>query len=152
MKHLYRHLFVIATCIVVILTNRVQSTSAGGTGHMPAKEIDLQEVVQLVIDLPSLQQYYHDDITAKRRPLVITGKFMSKSLVLKKFGQKVLILSGKAVAQKKIKDYLDFTRIVIRKQNAEVTFGYPNQGLQVYVQLNKQDGSWKIANSRLVEY
>jgi len=138
----------LACCLMVLLTSR--AAQGGAT-----QEVDLERVIQRVINLPSIEQYYHVDQDPSRKPLIITGARLQKSLKgrsnLRKFDKPVIVLPKTEIIKKKIKAYLEFTKIAIRGDVALVTLKYAVEGVGLNVVLHKQNRSWTVVRSRLWE-
>jgi hypothetical protein len=54
---------------------------------------DLEKIVQLVIDMPELQRYYHADAVANRKPFyILKNELISEEMSLSKFGEPISLL------------------------------------------------------------
>ena len=69
---------------------------------------------------------------------------------LTKFGVPVQVAPRQQL-QEAGRPYLDFTRIEIRGDQAEVQFAYPVEGLVGHVTLRRQGGDWSIEGEALSE-
>lgn len=109
------------------------------------------EIVRLVIDLLKLQQYYHGDIFANRKPLyILKNDVMSEDLQLSKFDEPVrfadcdeLKLNGKP--------YLEFRVLDTKEEAANVVFRYRREEVEGRLTLRKNHNQWQVQKEELVE-
>lgn len=112
----------------------------------------LEKLIQCVIDSPVLQQFYHTDKIANRKPLIITGRFVPNYLNLRKFDKKVLIFDQKEIKKRKIDAYLDFKIIAVGKSSADIVVNYSAEGLNAKFRLVERGKVWRITRSSAVEH
>ncbi len=111
---------------------------------------DKKEVMQLCLDLPGLQPYFHAD-QAGRLPVIIknNGKVPQASLI--KFEQAVLFMTPEDIDAKGIQTALEFMRFEVTAESATVMYRYNIEGLMVTVLMKKVKGIWSVTDSKLVE-
>lgn len=114
-------------------------------------EDERADIVQLIIDLPELQSYYHDDTVANRKPLIILkNEILTREIPLSKFGEPVKFADCDEL-KKTNKPYLEFTVLEVKENAATVVFRYRVEGVEGRLTLNKQSGIWQIQKQQLVE-
>jgi hypothetical protein len=111
---------------------------------------DVQQVCQLTIDLPELDKYYHSDLPGRRPLRVVRAEALRDTPVLIKFGQAAVYISPEDGRQDD-KAYIEFTRIEVGADYAEIEFRYPVEGIRGTVHLRKTGGAWKVQSSSLAE-
>jgi hypothetical protein len=111
----------------------------------------IERICQLVIDSDILEPYYHADTDPNRKPLhVVESTTVRPGLRLTKFGQPVRIAPREElVAQQR--PFLEFTKVEVRGDKAEVEFSYPVEGVVGTVALDRRNGAWTIGDKRLRE-
>lgn len=106
---------------------------------------DKQTVIQMSIDLPSLQPYYLDE-----KPLVIANDgVVPANLILTKFGEPVEFLLKPELFFLSKKSFLDFEKFEITPTQAEIVFQYAVKGLTVGLIFEKVGGDWSIKTRTL---
>lgn len=110
------------------------------------------EVVQLVIDLPALQKYYHVDDAPNRKPLfVLRNELIDGEPQLSKFDEPVKFATCDELKTAG-KPYLEFTKFEMKDDAASVVFRYRVEGIEGRLTLGKQDdGAWRVREQELVE-
>ena len=121
--------------------------------YRSVKSNDVQDVAKKVLDLPQLQQYFHVNRFPDRKPLIIVkDSSITEKLRLMKFGVPVRFLNQSKIERDNIQAYIKFMTFVVQNEAAYVMFSYPVEGMIVRVKLTKkQDGSWVIIDSAIVE-
>jgi hypothetical protein len=110
---------------------------------------DAQSVLQIVLDAPKLQQYFHP--TAEGRvPVVLSGAGLSPDLRLEKFGQPVRVLERPATSDKPA-PVVEVVRLDIEGGRATVELRYEVEGLRVRAELTRGSAGWSIATFDLAE-
>ncbi|PIQ87430.1 MAG: hypothetical protein COV74_00730 [Candidatus Omnitrophica bacterium CG11_big_fil_rev_8_21_14_0_20_45_26] len=114
---------------------------------------ELQLILQQLVDLQELQQYYHADVLPDRKPLVIVkNALIPNGLHLVKFDTPVRILSMREINDdKSIKSFVEITKLEIKQKTCLTTFKYPSEGLLIRAKLIKKDGEWIIVEKELTE-
>ena len=111
---------------------------------------DLQAVTQAALDLPALQQYFHEAMPERKPLRIVNSAGLPTGLPLSKFGAPVVWVSLDEV-KKAGWPYLEFTRVDVSGDTATVTFRYPIEGLSGSVRLRKTSGGWSVDASDLSE-
>ena len=111
------------------------------------KSMDTQKIIlQIVIDLPELEQYYHLDVPG-RKPLAILKNGVVSTDGLNKFGEPVVYIEkpdeGRA--------YLEFTKRDVGENTADVEFLYPAEGVRGTVNLRLANGKWEVVDKSIAE-
>lgn len=115
-------------------------------------DFDFENICQILIDLPEMNQYYHLDHFPKRKPLIIIkNKFTPDDIQLMKFGEPVIFLSKAEMSMKKVAAYIEFIDFKIVGGSAKVIFKYPAEGLVVKVALSKENNSWNVKDKIILE-
>lgn len=115
------------------------------------KDNTIQVVLQKIIDMKELAMYYHVDTLPERSPLRIVKNSQTTNINLHKFGEKVLV-EDKQSLFKANKPYLEFAKIKIEKDMANVIFVYPVEGLHGTVILKRTDSQWQIVSKKITEH
>lgn len=106
-------------------------------------------LVQEVLDLPELQQYYHTDQLPERRPLrLVCTDTACKETPLEKFGEPVEVLSQIPDGNQ---PYLAITQIEHNGTSAHIEFTYPPEGVAGTVVLKMKDEAWQVTESDVFE-
>ena len=117
-------------------------------------ETEIKEIIELAIELPELQQYFHIDLDSTRVPLIIKefGTLNSKNLnELQKFGQQVQVIDELTIKEKKINTYLNIGDWTYGGDNLRLQMDYPVEGITINMRLNRLNGHWKIVDSLIIE-
>lgn len=117
-------------------------------------ETEIKEIIELAIELPELQQYFHIDLDSTRVPLIIKafGTVNSKNLIgLLKFGQQVQVMDELTIKAKKINAYLNIGDWTYGGDNLRLQMDYPVEGITINMRLNRLNGHWKIVDSLVIE-
>ena len=147
----FRHLaflgaIIFAGCSVVVSPS---DTEVESMNSRDAK--DLRQIVQLIIDHPALQQYYHEEI-AGRQPLYIlkTPPFAGEP-ELTKFGAPVRYKDRDQLTGDDYEAYAEFPEINIGGDSAHVIFTYAVEGVYATSSLRKVGDEWRIEYFRIAE-
>jgi len=119
---------------------------------MPIDEI--REVIKLAIDLPELQQYYHNKTDSSRIPLIINeyGLINSENMEgIKKFGKEIVIISESEINEKGIKNYLHIGDWTYGGYALRLQLSYVIEGILINYRFVKIEGKWIIENSLIME-
>lgn len=138
---------------ILVITLFLVNTAFGQVREkVPVTEI--KEIIELAIELPELQQYFHIDLDSTRVPLIIKefGTVNSKNLIgLQKFGQQVQVMDELTIKEKKINAYLNIGDWTYGGDNLRLQMDYPVEGITVNMRLNRIKGHWKIVDSLIIE-
>ena len=106
---------------------------------------DKQTVIQMSIDLPSLQPYY------VQVPVLIIADngVVPTNLNLAKFGEPVEFMPKHVLFFHSKTQFLEFEKFDITTTEAEVVFRYAVKGLTVSLMFEKQDGNWSVQTRSL---
>ncbi|WP_022826019.1 hypothetical protein [Hymenobacter norwichensis] len=110
-----------------------------------------QHIIQQMLDLPELQQYYHADILNRLPIKLLENESAPRNLRLQKFDFPVLILSASELKKQEIKDYVSIHKIVSGRDTLMYNLGYSIEGVVCRVRFIKQHAVWKIQNYYLAE-
>src|SRR5688572_23145774 len=108
---------------------------------------DAQQVIQAVLDVPELQQFYHSGLPG-RKPLVVVAPRSLGNVRLRKFEIPVTVIA-KPGPQHKV--YLEIVQCRITGSRAEVKFRYPVEGLWGDVRLKRWQQGWRVTKAELTE-
>jgi hypothetical protein len=110
----------------------------------PAKAVDDRStILQLAIDLPQMNGYWHIDVRPDRVPLkVAPHPDLPAPLGLVKFGEAVVVETDAP---------LRFERIVVAGDSARVGYRYEPEGLIVDVRLESDDAGWHVVDAQIAE-
>jgi hypothetical protein len=110
-----------------------------------------QHIIQQLLDLPALQQYYHADVPGRLPIKLLENTSTPRNLRLQKFGLPVSILSAAELKKQGIKDYVSIHPLVSHGDTLIFGVGYSIEGVVCQVRLTKQDVVWKIQSYDLAE-
>ena len=110
--------------------------------------MDICEILQLTVNLPKLQKYYHVDKKSQRKPLrlIISDKKISCQL-LTKFGISVLLTHTKS--QKR--PYLQINKIKSTLMNVDIEYEYQNEGIRGKATFTKDINKWNMVTDEVFE-
>lgn len=103
-----------------------------------------RQICQLTIDLPDLQQYYHN-----RKPLYVVKNASLDDVSLTKFGEPVKFIGASEAAEKKT-PAIEFTSIKIDDKTATVEFRYAIEGIRGKAEFKFTD-KWEVVSSDISE-
>ncbi|MEZ4451336.1 MAG: hypothetical protein R3B09_17790 [Nannocystaceae bacterium] len=111
---------------------------------------DRQAVVQLILDHPGLDGYWHQDTLPDRAPLVVLANQHTRGLTLTKFDEPVQIRSAKELAGR---PYFVVHALKLRADGAEVRFEYAVEGVRASATLDRggEGGGWQVTQLDLGE-
>ena len=119
---------------------------------LKAPENSYCQIIDKVINLPELQQYFHVNVYPERIPLIVLAEhFISKCSKLNKFGKPIKIVSSNNEIDPSSIEYLKLTKVNISLVNAEITFSYKPEGVKGKVKLKKEKSQWAVSESQIVE-
>ncbi|HSK73697.1 MAG TPA: hypothetical protein VK892_18510 [Pyrinomonadaceae bacterium] len=110
---------------------------------------DVQQISQLTLDLPKLQQYYHSDKPGRKPLNIVKNEVLKDDVSLTKFGEPVKFISADEAAEKKI-PAIEFTSIKINDKTATVEFRYAVEGIRGKAEFKFTD-KWEVVSSSIVE-
>lgn len=128
--------------------------NAFGQVREKVPETEIKEIIELVIELPELQQYFHIDLDSTRVPLIIKefGTVNTKNLIgLQKFGQQVQVMDEQTIKEKKINAFLNIGDWTYGGDNLRLQMEYSVEGITVNMRLNRINGRWVIVDSLIFE-
>jgi hypothetical protein len=138
---------------ILVITLFLVNTAFGQVREK-VPETEIKEIIELAIELPELQQYFHIDLDSTRVPLIIKefGTVNSKNLIgLQKFGQQVQVMDELTIKEKKINAYLNIGDWTYGGDNLRLQMDYPVEGITINMRLNRLNGHWKIVASLIIE-
>ncbi len=110
------------------------------------------QIIDKVINLPELQQYFHVNVYPERIPLVVlVENFISGCSKLNKFGKPIKIVVSNNEKTPSSIEFLKMIKVNISLNNAEITFLYKPEGIKGNVKLKKDKSKWIISESQIVE-
>lgn len=117
---------------------------------------DICGVVESVINLGQLQQYYHVDTFPERVPLNIRVHLpesisMRDCTILEKFGQPVIITSDKKPPKASGAMGMIFRINDLEEGSMSVNFNYMPEGIKGEVKLLNIESLWTIKESKIIE-
>jgi hypothetical protein len=138
---------------ILVITLFLVNTAFGQVREK-VPETEIKEIIELAIELPELQQYFHIDLDSTRVPLIIKefGTVNSKNLIgLQKFGQQIQVMDELTIKEKKINAYLNIGDWTYGGDNLRLQMDYPVEGITINMRLNRLNGHWKIVDSLIIE-
>jgi hypothetical protein len=117
-------------------------------------ENEVFEILELAINLPELQEYYHVDVDSSRIPLIIKefGSVNSNNLKgLTKFDKPVLVLNQQAIKESENKAYLNIGDWTYGGDNLRLQLNYLIEGITINYRFSRINSKWEIVNSLIWE-
>lgn len=134
---------------VVFNVDSIQADS----NFMEVKKTNEPELlIQEILDLEDLQWIYHPEIKERLPVKILASELINRNLNLKKFDQKVRILSLSEMEEEGIKDYLEFHILMIKSDTAEFDLSYKIEGASASGKFVKENGDWKIVDYLVLEH
>ena len=115
---------------------------------------ELREVIELALNLPELQQYFHIDTNLERLPIKLKefGEINSTNLSgIKKYGTEILILKNEEIKQKNVSDYLNIADWTYVGDSLRLQMNYLIEGITVNYMFERIDSKWQIKSTELWE-
>ncbi|MCC3160612.1 hypothetical protein LJ737_25465 [Hymenobacter sp. 15J16-1T3B] len=110
-----------------------------------------QQILQLLLDLPDLQGYYHAKL-AQRLPVKLqVDAFATPGLRLRKFNHAVVLLTDQQLKQRRIRDYVRLGLLRQRQDTLDFRLGYAIEGVVAAGQLVRQPNGWRVGRYSVVE-
>jgi len=121
----------------------------------PPEDTTVERIIQLVIDAPQLEPYYHAEEAPNRTPLyLVEGRSVHTGLHLQKFGRAVQVLSRDELSFQG-RPYFDITQLIVQGDAAEVHFAYPVEGVTGQAWLRRSPGAggtdWTLESMNVAE-
>lgn len=118
-------------------------------------DVQLQSIIEQLLNLLDLQQYFHIEEDPNRLPLVLEQTSIvqaSRLKGLKKFGQDVRILERNDIYQQQLKNYLLIDKWFIQKDLLTIQLHYKTEGVFAEVRFEKVRDEWQIKSQSISEY
>lgn len=115
---------------------------------------EVRAIIEIAINLPELQQYFHVDTNPERLPIKIKeyGQINSTNLSgIKKFGTEILVLKNEEIKQKEISDYLNVADWTYVDNRLRLQLNYLIEGITVNYMFERIDSKWKVKKTELWE-
>ena len=142
------------TSIILALFLTFLSSTVFGQQREKIPETEIKEIIELAIELPELQQYFHIDVDSTRIPLIIKefGDINSRNLQgLIKFGEQVQVLNEKTIKQNGIKAFLSIGDWTYGSNNLRLQIDYSIEGILINIRLKRISEHWEIVDSVIFE-
>ena len=114
----------------------------------------LQEIIELALNLPELQMYYHIKQAPERLPIKIKAfdKINEENLKgIKMFGKNILFLNDSDITEKRISDYFNVSKWSYVDNELKIILKYPIEGITINYTLERNDLKWTIISSQVWE-
>lgn len=135
--------FIILFSGLLLIASCASATAADSRDH----KIDILETI---INMPELEQYYHVGEMPGRAPLIIVCDEVSENAKLRKFGMPVVIYSKAQAQQLKLGPHLVIESMLVDAKSAKVAFNYMAEGVGAEVKLT-YDQTWTVTQCRVWE-
>lgn len=117
---------------------------------MPTKANPQEQIAQLAIDIPALQQYLHPEAPGRKPLKVLLGGGASKDWKLTKFDAPVQFVEK---GDPKKTPLLEFVSLQVNGEAADAVLRYAIEGIGVKAKFSKSaSGSWQLSSHSLVEH
>lgn len=128
----------------------VWPAAASSTGNYQSVK-ETQEILQLVLELPRLQQFYHPEVPGRKPVVLLQNQHVPPGVELWKFNERVKIVAPADLGDAKQAAFLQITSLSIGRDRAEVTLEYPIEGVIGTVKLSKDGDAWRVRDGHIVE-
>jgi len=112
---------------------------------------DVEAIIQSILDLPELQQYFHADLPERLPLKLVQNEFVSDTLHLNKFDKKIRIASLASFEKDGVKDYLIIEELSIKNKSVSFSLKYPIEGVVAEGKLVKAAGEWSVRKHLIYE-
>jgi hypothetical protein len=113
---------------------------------------DLRAIIQEVIDVPDLQEYFHYPEDPRRAPLVIeASRLIDSTMRLTKFVMPVLVLRRTSIRAQGLESFMRLRHIKLGDKSGIVVMEYPVEGVVVTCRLERRLVGWTIVDTEVVE-
>ena len=138
----------IAVCFFIL----TGCANAKSIAQSDRSENDFCSILQLVVNIPELQKYYHIKERPDRKPLkLVLNDHNIKCTSLIKFAEPVIMVN-KANIKKLTSPYIEVSKINISNNRADIYFIYSVEGIKGSSKLTKKNnGEWRIDESSIFE-
>gem|GEM_PF-6423574 len=120
-----------------------------------SKTEKMNNLFSKLINIPELQQYINiqkEPWLNQKNLVIIDFENYTDSLVLNKFGEKVLIFTESGLVGKNIKAYIHIDSLDVSENTARMKFNYSIQGVIGYVEFSDSlNCYWSLEKLRLIE-
>ena len=114
----------------------------------------LQEIIELALNLPDLQMYFHIDQAPERLPIKIKtfDQINEKNLQgINMFGENILFLNDTDIKEKRISDYITVSKWTYTKNKLNLRLKYPIEGITINYNFERKEMKWIIIASQIWE-
>ncbi len=112
---------------------------------------DQEQIIQLIIDYPELQQYYHEGLAGRKPLYILKTAALDGEPRLTKFGAPVGFKERQDLSGSDYEAYIEFLELKIGEGASSATFTYAVEGVFAKVRLSKTDGQWRIDTYSIAE-
>ena len=107
-------------------------------------------LIQTILDIPELQQYYHVDVLPERSPLVLVLPAGAGPVTgLEKFGKPVVVADAPPTDPEA--PFFHITEIARHGETTRVAFTYAVEGVLGHALLMPEDGGWTTLETWVAE-
>jgi len=143
---------IIKKILLVVILGATSVTFAQKSENLPKNQ--LREIIELALDLPELQMYFHVDSNPERLPIKLKefGELNATNLGgIKKFDHEILVLTNEDIKKKRIHDYINIIDWSYAHNTLKLTLEYVIEGITVNYMFTRKDLAWKITRSQMWE-
>ena len=116
---------------------------------MPNKAKPQEQITQLAIDIPALQQYFHPEAPGRKPLKILVGNHVEKDWKLTKFDAAVQFVDK---GDPKKTALLEVVTLQISGDAADAVLRYAIEGIEVKAKFSKSaSGAWELTSHSLVE-
>lgn len=120
--------------------------------HECADSVLVERLLQKVLDIKDLQQYFAvDEVKNRGYLIVLKNDHISRYYDLQKRNEKVVFLSKEEIIYEQISAYIEFKDVIIKSDSAEVTLIYSTQGIKCDAIFKKDKCDWTLVETDIVE-
>jgi|GEM_PF-5728911 len=143
------------TCFTLNLSGQIELNIIDNECQLdePQKR-QLESVIRLAINLPSLQQYFHINDFPDRKPLIIKefGWINAENLSgMSKFGVPIQFMSEEDIRLSDTKNYIVIRNSTLEERKSTLQLEYPVEGITVRYVFIMKLGQWELLDSQIFE-
>ncbi len=160
LAHLGVNAFFMASLIFLSCNNKVvnnanninQEEQIIKSSKICSDSLMMQNLLQSVFDIESLQQYFLvEEVIDRGYMILLKNDIIKRKYKLNKLGQSVVYLSKDNIKSDQVTAYLEFTKLEVIDDEANVVLVYKTQGIRCSALFTRVRCNWKLKKSKIVE-
>lgn len=124
------------------------------TAYTKLSVLEIKQIIQTAIDLPELQQYFHNEKFPNRKTLIIKefGLINQENMNgVNKFDLNVKVLTEQEIKSRSLTEYIGIGDWTCIMEKLRLQLYYATEGIIINYVFNKDKSDWKIVESIIME-